>query len=209
MQGFFLGLSNGLTCLAYCTPVLVPFMLGEGRGVAHNFVALMQFLAGRLAGYLAFGFAAWLFNVAVLGRMGSKGLFIGILYVIFSSLMMAYAIFGREVPCAVRSIDRIAGKIRIPLLIPAAAGILSGVAFCPPFLLAMTDAAAGGSLSYSIFFFLMFFAGTSLFFLPMPFVGAFRRLQVLRIIGKMAAGIVGLYYFYAGMIAVIAGIRGA
>jgi len=208
MQGFFLGLSNGLTCLAYCTPVLVPFMLGEGRGVAHNFVALMQFLAGRLAGYLAFGFAAWLFNVAVLGRMGSKGLFIGILYVIFSSLMIAYAIFGREIPCAVRSIDRIAGKIRIPLLIPAAAGILSGVAFCPPFLLAMTDAASEGSLSYSLFFFFMFFIGTSIFFIPIPFVGALRRLTALRIIGKMAAGIVGLYYLYAGIITLIAGVKG-
>lgn len=208
MKGFFLGLSSGLTCVAYCTPVLVPYMLGEGKGVAQNFVALAQFLLGRLAGYLAFACAAWLINLSVLERLGSKGLLIGVLYIIFSCFLMIYAFFKTDAPCAARIIGHIAGKIKVSLLIPAMAGLLSGIALCPPFLLAMTDAAAEGSLSYSLFFFFMFFIGTSVFFIPIPFVGALRRLQALQIIGKMAAGIVGLYYLYAGIIAVIAGVEG-
>ncbi len=208
MQGFFLGLSSGLTCVAYCTPVLVPYMLGEGKGIAHNFAALAQFLLGRLAGYLAFAFVAWLINLSVLERLESKGLLIGALYIIFSSFLMIYAFFKTDAPCAARSIGHIAGKIKASLLIPAMAGLLSGIAFCPPFLLAMTHAADKGSLSYSLFFFLMFFIGTSVFFIPMPFIGALRRFQALQIIGKMAAGIVGLYYLYAGIIAVVAGVKG-
>ncbi|MBP6941322.1 MAG: sulfite exporter TauE/SafE family protein [Syntrophorhabdaceae bacterium] len=208
MQGLFLGLSNGVTCVAYCTPVLVPYMLGEGKSVAQNFLALLQFLLGRLAGYLAFAFVAWLINLSVLERLGSKGLIIGVLYIIFSCLMMVYAFFRIDMPCAAHSVGYVVRKIRIPLLIPVAAGLLSGIALCPPFLLAMTDAAGKGSLSYSLFFFFMFFIGTSVFFIPIPFVGALRRLTALRIIGKMAAGIVGLYYLYAGIITVIAGVRG-
>lgn len=208
MKGFFLGLSNGATCVVYCAPVLIPYMFGEGKGVAQNFIALAQFLLGRLAGYLVFAFVAWLINLSILERLGPKGLLIGVLYIIFSCLMMIYAFFKIDVPCAARRIGYIAGKIKVSLLIPVMAGLLSGVAFCPPFLLAMTDAAGKGSLSYSLFFFFMFFIGTSVFFIPMPFIGALRRLQALQIIGKMAAGIVGLYYLYAGIIAVIAGVKG-
>jgi len=208
MQGLFLGLSNGVTCVAYCTPVLIPYMLGEGKSVAQNFLALSQFLLGRLAGYLAFAFVAWLINLSVLERLGSKGLLIGALYIIFSCFLMVYAFFKTDAPCAARSIGYIAGKIKVPFLIPILAGLLSGLAFCPPFLLAMTDAASEGSLSYSLFFFFMFFIGTSIFFIPIPFVGMLRCLTALRIIGKMAAGIVGLYYLYAGIITVIAGVKG-
>jgi sulfite exporter TauE/SafE len=208
MKGFFLGLSNGATCVAYCTPVLIPYMLGEGKSIARNYIALTQFLLGRLAGYLVFAFIAWLINLSILDRLGSRGSLIGVLYIVFSCFLMVYAFFKTDAPCAARSIGYIAGKIRVPLLIPILAGLLSGLAFCPPFLLAMTDAASEGSLSYSLFFFFMFFIGTSIFFIPIPFVGALRRLQALQIIGKMAAGIVGLYYLYAGIITVIAGVKG-
>lgn len=205
MKGFFLGLSNGVTCVAYCTPVLIPYMLGEGKGIAQNFVTLTQFLLGRLAGYLCFAFITWFIGLSIFGGLGSKGFVIGILYIIFSCLMMVYAFFRIDVPCAARSIGYVVRKIRAPMLIPVAAGLLSGIALCPPFLLAMTDAAGKGSLSYSLFFFFMFFIGTSVFFIPIPFVGALRRLQALQIIGKMAAGIVGIYYLYAGIMAVITG----
>ncbi len=208
MKGFFLGLSNGATCVAYCTPVLIPYMLGEGKNIARNYIALTQFLLGRLAGYLVFAFIAWLINLSILDRLGSKGFLIGVLYIVFSCLLMIYAFFRTDVPCAAQSIDRIARKIKVPLLIPTLAGLLSGIALCPPFLLAMTGAAAEGNLSYSLFFFFMFFIGTSIFFIPIPFVGALRRIQALQIIGKMASGIVGLYYLYAGIIAVIEGVRG-
>jgi hypothetical protein len=56
-------------------------------------------------------------------------------------------------------------------------------------------------------FFFSFFLGTSLLFVLAPFVGAFSRFSVLQIIGKMAAGLVGLYYLYSGIILLLGGIK--
>jgi hypothetical protein len=183
-------------------------MLGEGKGVVQNFISLTQFLVGRLAGYLVFAVFAWLLNWSILERSGSKGLLIGVLYIIFSCLLILYAFFKKtDDACAVRRVDDIAEKIGIPFLVPAMAGLLSGIAFCPPLLLAMTDTAASGNLFYSLFFFFMFFIGTSLFFIAIPVVGALRRFQALRVIGKMAAGLAGLYYLYAGIMSVVAGLK--
>ena len=32
MEAFLSGLSNGVLCVAYCAPVLVPYLIGQGRG---------------------------------------------------------------------------------------------------------------------------------------------------------------------------------
>ena len=55
MKAFFLGLSSGAACVAYCAPVLVPILLGGGEGVARSAGVMLKFHAGRLAGYLIFG----------------------------------------------------------------------------------------------------------------------------------------------------------
>lgn len=59
LQGFLLGLANGSSCLAYCAPVFVPYLLAEGQSVRRNVLALLQFLTGRLAGYALFAAVAW------------------------------------------------------------------------------------------------------------------------------------------------------
>ena len=58
MQAFLLGLSYGAVCVAYCAPVLVPYLLGEGNRTWRNYAVLLRFLAGRLLGYLLFGIMA-------------------------------------------------------------------------------------------------------------------------------------------------------
>ncbi len=35
-EGFILGLSTGAVCVAYCGPVLLPFILGEGTTILQN-----------------------------------------------------------------------------------------------------------------------------------------------------------------------------
>ena len=61
VKGFLLGIASGGACLAYCAPVLVPYLLGEGKTLRGNAVLVGGFLGGRLIGYLAFA----------AGRMGS------------------------------------------------------------------------------------------------------------------------------------------
>jgi len=55
----------------------------------------------------------------------------------------------------------------------------------------------------SVLFFIAFFAGTALYFLPMPFISVFRRQENFRIVGKFAAGIVGAIYLFKGIVLVI------
>ncbi len=46
LDGFILGLSNGAACMAYCAPVLIPYLMGEGRGIVRNAWLTFQFLLG-------------------------------------------------------------------------------------------------------------------------------------------------------------------
>jgi sulfite exporter TauE/SafE len=209
MQGFLLGLSNGLVCVAYCAPVFVPYMLGESSGVFQNISLTIQFLAGRLLGYLVFGVIAWGINKTILEALGYRELIIGGAYIVLSVSLIIYSLFNIKTSCAVEHINGYFYKIKVlwPSLLPVVMGFATGLNFCPPFLIAVTNAAALESLLQSLLFFFMFFLGTSLFFIPMPLIGMLRSFSVLGIIGKMAAGLIGLYYFYAGIFLIIGGIK--
>jgi hypothetical protein len=94
MQGLLLGLASGTACVAYCAPVLVPFLLGEGLKIRGSVLGLAKFLLGRAVGYLAFGFLAWLFHELVLNRTNFRHISLGAVYVLLSFLL---ALFGLEV----------------------------------------------------------------------------------------------------------------
>jgi hypothetical protein len=83
--------------------------------------------------------------------------------------------------------------------LPPLLGLLTGLNLCPPFLLAFTEAAATGTLAGSLLFFLAFYATTSLFFIPLPLLGTLGRFPVVRTVGRLAAGVVGVYYVYRGL----------
>jgi hypothetical protein len=95
---------------------------------------------------------------------------------------------------------------RWPALLPVCMGLLAGLKVCPPLLLAFTDAMGAGSLVGSVGTFVAFYLGTSLYFLPVVLVGAFRHVASLRTIGRYAAVIVALYYLYSGVLLFAGGI---
>jgi hypothetical protein len=51
-----------------------------------------------------------------------------------------------------------------------------------------------------------FFLGTSVYFIPIPFLGVFRRVSALQIVGRFAAVIVALYYLYVGVLLFTGGV---
>ena len=208
MQAFLLGLASGATCLAYCAPVLVPLVLGEARGAARSLGLVAEFLAGRLAGYLVFGFGAW--AAGRLAPVGAthRGLTFGITYAVLAVLLLLYGISRRAPACAGESRPARAFLARWPAALPAGLGFLTGVSLCPPFLLAFAGAAGSESLSGSLLFFLLFFAGTSVYMLPLSLAGAFRRFQAVRIVGKLAAVCMGLYYLYVGILLIAGEVAG-
>lgn len=208
LEAFFLGLSSGAICLAYCAPVLVPCMMG-GMGVCglrSDSMAVLRFLIGRLLGYLLFAVLAWYLGRSLTRMDPFQEVFLGGGYLVLSLLLVPYALFDRKTSCARSPITAVAKSMTSPIFLPVAAGLASGLNFCPPFLLAMVAGARAGTLQGSLFFFFAFFLGTSVFFIPFPFLGMLRRFPAVRTIGKMAAGIIGLYYAYLGLTILIGGV---
>jgi hypothetical protein len=212
MEAFLLGLSNGAVCLAYCAPVLVPCLLGTGAAVRGNAAIVAEFLAGRLMGYLLFGVITWAISRSILREPGYREMIIGASYLVLSVMLVAFGFFNCFHQCTVQNVGSFVQKLsgnkpELSFLMPFVAGLAMGLNFCPPFLLAMAASTAEGSLLYSLLFFFMFFVGTSLFFIPAPFLGLLKTFPALAMVGKLASGIVGLYYFYSGAILLAGGIK--
>ena len=207
MQGFLLGLANGTTCLAFCAPILVPFLLKEGKDVRQNLVTLFKFLGGRLGGYMLFGLLAWATGSLLLRATAYQGLVIGTAYVGLSALLLV-AMLRKKAPAGACAFEGAQAKLsRWPALLPVGMGFLAGLKVCPPLLLAFTEAASTGTLTGSLVLFLTFFLGTSIYFIPLSFLGAFTRVTALRTVGQFAAVIVALYYSYSGILLLAGGIQ--
>lgn len=208
MQGFLLGLANGTSCLALCAPVLVPFLLSEGDNVRRNLATLFKFLAGRLGGYLLFGLLAWAAGGLLSEAGGYDTLLIGGTYVGLSALLLVAVFRKKRTAPGTCALSQAQVRFRRwPALIPVGMGLLAGLKVCPPLLLAFTDAASSGTLGGSLLLFGTFFVGTSLYFLPLPLLGAFTRMPDLRIVGKFAAVIVALYYLVSGVLLFAGGVQ--
>jgi hypothetical protein len=206
MQGFLLGLANGVSCLSNCAPVLLPLILAGGLKVTGNCRILGAFLGGRLCGYLLFSLAAWATNRLIFENLGHRSLVFGATYTMLSSLMIYYALSSNNLSCAGSSKGLRASLLKKPAFFPAGMGFLTGVSPCPPFLLAFAGAAASGSLGGSLLFFFTFFLGTAIYFIPFPFLGFFGNFTALRTVGRFAAVIVALYFFYLGVLSLSIGI---
>ncbi|MDY6877386.1 MAG: sulfite exporter TauE/SafE family protein [Chloroflexota bacterium] len=207
MQGFLLGLANGTTCLAFCAPALIPFLMHEGQTVRQNLVTLAKFLGGRLGGYTLFGLLAWATGSLLLRAANYQSLVIGAAYVGLAALLLV-AVLRKKGPAGACAFEGAQAKLsRWPALLPVGMGFLAGLKVCPPLLLAFTEAASTGTLTGSLVLFLTFFLGTSIYFIPLSFLGAFTRVTALRIVGQFAAVIVALYYLYSGILLLAGGIQ--
>jgi sulfite exporter TauE/SafE len=208
-DGFLLGISNGGVCLAYCTPVLVPWLLGEGRTLRGSAVSVGGFLGGRFVGYSAFAVLAWLTHITLVERLPHQRAIAGAVTVALAVLLIVYGFAGKAETCRAPSAGAVLKKLglRSRWLVPVLLGLLTGLSLCPPFLLAFGSAAQLPRLWQSLLFFTAFFLGTSVYVVPLPLIGTLGRREVIRTIGRFAAGVVGLFYLYAGLVNVAAGMR--
>ena len=93
LQGFLLGLSTGATCLAYCAPVLVPYLLGEAKSIRQTAWTLSRFMLGRLLGYLVFAVIAWLTG-SWLGLLTERReTLLGSVYILLAALLLLPVFF--------------------------------------------------------------------------------------------------------------------
>jgi sulfite exporter TauE/SafE len=203
-SGFMLGISTGAACLGSCGPVFASYLLGRGGRLSHQFYLLGLFLAGRAISYLAWAIAAGLAGRFILDRMPAKGIVFGVLYVSLGAALALYGFRRNRCGCAGSCTDSEAPKTNMFWrTFPLTMGLMTGLNICAPLTLAFTRAAQTGSVTASFLFFAAFYAGTSIYFIPLPAVGLLGRNEVIKQVGRLAAGTIGLYYVYAGAIMMV------
>ena len=208
VQGFLLGLANGGSCLTACAPVFLPYIVGEGRSVRLNVPPVIYFLGGRLGGYLAFAVLAWEAGKWIRSQPLS-GLIFGAVYAVLGILLVLYGFNSHNSTCAARGIRGrfLSLTSNRPAILPALMGLLTGLSLCPPFVTALAAVTGQASLFYSLLFFSSFFIATSIYLIPFPFVGLLGRSAGIRVVGRLAAGVMGCYLLYESLILIYGGLK--
>jgi sulfite exporter TauE/SafE len=186
-EGFLLGLATGTSCLATCGPVYAPYLMQYERNLLKSLLAICELSAGRFLSYLIVGALA-----GMLGRhvyFEGKGLITAAGYSLFSIFLLvnAFRTHRRDQCCTV---SNRAGIIDRPLIL----GILTGVNFCPPFLLALTKAFHGSGPAAGMSLFAAFFVGTTLFLLPISAFGLLGGRIIFRSIARWGAIAVSIWF---------------
>ncbi|HEX2944967.1 MAG TPA: sulfite exporter TauE/SafE family protein [Clostridia bacterium] len=203
MNNLILGLSSGIACLSYCVPVILPFYLARGNRVGKNFSDLLLFMSGRLAGYLLFGIAAFFTGRFLLENNPYRGYLLGGTYIIFSIFLILE--FFRKRTCTARKLEAVRGKLKVRgLLFPLLLGFLTGINLCPTFMLAFTEASSMNNLLECLWFFFLFFVGTTVYFVPIPLLGLLRNREGVRIVGRFLLVLVGIWFIYKGIMLILA-----
>ena len=201
LKGFILGLSSGGYCLASCIPVFVPYILSEGKKTKWNFICLSKFMLGRLLGYMLFAILAWITGNFIIKQSGYKEIIFAMSYIFLSFTLILYTFANSHRVCNIKYFNKFFNHTKkeksfITILL---LGLFTGVNVCPPFMLAFSDAAFFTNILSSVLYFIAFFIGTTIYFIPIPFIGALKGKQI-KFIGQMCSLIIGVFYMYLGII---------
>jgi sulfite exporter TauE/SafE len=201
-EALVLGLASGPACIAACGPVLVPSLLTERAGIRPHVRYLSVFLTARLLGYMIFAVVAWELGALVSLPPAPRLLMIGVVYVLLAGVLLWYAYSARRScaqPCAESKLVKIAENRNHGITGAASLGLLTGLNLCPPFLVAGVRAAQLGSMAAALFFFIAFFLGTSIWFVPFISLGCIVRNQAVITVARMAMVLIALYYLSMGI----------
>ena len=186
INGFLLGLSTGIFCLAYCAPVYIPQLLSESDK-RQGWMVFIKFNSGRLIAYIIFGaLFSWL---GLQAHADFLQRFSAWIMILLSILLLLYGL-GMSLPklkfCALIK------KAKVPFI----SGFLLGINICPPFLVALIYNFQSANVISGIMFFVAFFVGTTLYLIPITFLGLLNRLTGIKQAARLAAIIVALILLY-------------
>jgi len=206
-EALALGLASGPACIAACGPVLVPSLLTERAGLGAHARYLAAFLGARLVGYLVFAGVAWELGALVSLLRAPRMPLVGAVYVVLAGVLLWYAWAALRrcgQGCAGQKLVTIAEKKvemrkASGLAGAAALGLLTGLNLCPPFVAAGIRAAELGSLGAALLFFMAFFVGTSVWFVPFAGLSAVGRNEAVTTVARMAMVLIALWYLGLGI----------
>jgi Cytochrome C biogenesis protein transmembrane region len=202
-ESFILGLSTGSACLVTCGMVIFPYLMAGQGSVRKITIDLTAFLVTRLLVYLVLATIAWYLGKAIFSSVILKTWVPGILYISFAGMLIWYSIGknkGRDCPAAI--INSVEKKELVPVLL----GIVNSIGLCPALLLILTKGATQDTLLHSWLSFIAFFAGSSIWFFPLPFAGMIRKRKVIETVGILATGLAGIIFIVKGLTLLIGGI---
>jgi sulfite exporter TauE/SafE len=199
IEGFALGLSAGIYCAGACLSFFMPYLIAEGEGkLLANMRKISSFLAGRFIAYIAFALI-----ISLIGNAHRDILTAGtshICLIAASLVMLGYSLahnFGVHGPCVSS-----AGRSKL-IGVPFFLGLFTGMNPCPPFLVGATRILTLASIPEGCLLFAAFFAGTSVYMLPLVFVPYFARGERIKRIGLMVAFLSGIWFLIAGIMGVV------
>jgi hypothetical protein len=202
-DSFILGISSGSACLVTCGMIMFPYLMAGAASFKQIAFDISVFLVTRLIVYFILATIAWYFGQAVFTTTIVRNYLPGVLYIMFAALLIWYSIDkNRKRDCPAAIIKNVENRKHVPFLL----GIVNSIGFCPALLIILTKGATQLTMTQSYLVFLAFFAGSSLWFIPLPFAGMVKRRQVLQIIGTFATGIAGLIFIIRGFTMLIGGI---
>jgi sulfite exporter TauE/SafE len=199
VKAVLLGLSTGLMCMGYCAPALVPLLMGSERSNGmERWRPLLWFLFGRFIAYITCGVLAGLIGQYLFRNINAR--ITAWLYLAIAVLLLVYSFRRKRSDSSLchRLYQQRSGRNAYFIL-----GLLLGFNLCPPFIAAFSDVLAVGEVGYGVIFFLCFFMVTSLFFLPLGFLGFLGAQKEFRSIGRMAAALSGGLYGFLGLMILI------
>jgi sulfite exporter TauE/SafE len=202
----FLGLTSGGSCLASCGPLAAALLASEEISLKRSSALLTVFLSGRLLGYLGWAVLAWLLGWIIF--QSSKGLaFFSAADLVLGAWLIYYGIrppVSSHGNCPGATLNS-SWSGHQAFFRGGVWGFLSGLQICPPFLTAVTEAARTGSLGGSLLFFLLFYLGTGIWFIPFPFIGTLGRFRQVAQVARFLTLPLGAYFIYSGIISLAGG----
>ena len=203
LSALLLGLATGPVCLASCGPAVVPWILTQPQGLGRHLRQLRLFLAARLAAYLIFAVAVWSLGSVLLRSFTGRTWATAAIDLLLAAALAVYAAASPH--SRLNPFRRRQPLVQIGLPTPApprgavALGFLTGINLCPPFLVAGVQAAQQSSLPLALLFFLFFFVGTALWFVPFAAFGLLRRSPSLILVARLTAVLFACWYGFTGL----------
>jgi sulfite exporter TauE/SafE len=195
LQPILLGLSSGIFCVNYCFPFIAPYIVFEERKFKEDFKIILKFIFGRLFGYLLFG--------AIFGYLGERitnktvDLFFFLSLLMLSIILVLYSlglIKEKNSFCFTKKY-----KSKTPFLM----GFLMGVNVCPPFLMALNYVFVLHTFLKGIIFFFFFFLATTIYFLPLTFLGFLNKIKEFRLVARISGILIGIIFLIYSLYKVI------
>lgn len=195
-KALLLGLSTGPFCLGFCLPVLFPLTCAAGRGTLRGRArTLAEFSLGRLIAYLGFGALIGFLGQSMIAPWSAR--IAGGAILCLALLLLGFGImntFPRLGLC--RHMQRILPTRGFSVLM----GLFTGLNACPPFLLAVAYVFTLGDVGGGLAFFAVYFMVTSLYMIPMLFVGHAAKHAPVRWIAQISSLLAGVAFAWMGLV---------